>query len=141
MAGTELELPGLVFSGFFFPNEKLFLFLNPNVLRELFLLKPSPLSSWSRLSRRSRSWGSVSDSSVSDITTAGLRDVWVGGTDSGAFFSLLDEFVPGMSLLAIALNRSRYVVSFCGNLCDLLLTFLGLGWSFLRLSDISKKPS
>ena len=95
------------------PNEKLFLFLSPKVLRELFLCNPSPLSSWSKLSRLSRSWGSVSDSSVSDITTAELRDGWLECTGSGAFFSLLDEFVPGMSLLAIALNLSRCIVSHC----------------------------
>ena len=47
------------------------------------------------------------------MTTAELRDGWLECTGSGAFFSLLDEFVPGMSLLAIALNLSRCIVSHC----------------------------
>lgn len=106
----ELELPGLDFSGFFLPNEKLFLFRSPNVFEELLRLETEASlfrSSWSRLSRRSRSLGSVSDISVSDSTTALVKDVCELEWTSGGGASLLEEPFPGRSLAAIALKRSR----------------------------------
>jgi hypothetical protein len=71
----ELELPGRDFSGFFLPNENDFLFRRPNVFELLRLMVDPSVARPSRLRRRSRSCGSVSDSSVSETTTAGLSDV------------------------------------------------------------------
>ena len=58
--------------------------------------------------------------------------MWVGGTESGAFFSLLDEFVPGMSLLAMALNRSRCIVSCRKIVFDLIAHLSGFGLVILE---------
>jgi len=58
--------------------------------------------------------------------------VWLVGAGSGAFFSLLDEFVPGMSLLAIALNLSRYIVSRCQAASTLHAHLSGFGLVILE---------